>query len=278
MRIPWTKIFLFLGYMFLYIPLLCIVVYSFNESRYLNTWMGFSLRWYKELFSNQMILQATLTSLKVASISATISVILGTMAAIVLTRFDRFRGKSLFVGSVTAPLVMPEVIIGLTLLMLFVGSEKIFGWPNGCSSVTVIIAHITLTLSYVTMVVQSRLQDLDKSIEEAALDLGASPLKVFFVITLPMIAPSIVLGWLLAFALSLDDVVIASFVAGPGSTTLPMIIFSSLRFGISPEVNALATILMTALSIGVIITAIIIYKKKIQKGAKNEALRYSPGK
>ncbi|MBE6447297.1 MAG: ABC transporter permease subunit [Alphaproteobacteria bacterium] len=278
MRIPWTKIFLFLGYMFLYIPLLCIVIYSFNESRYLNTWLGFSLRWYKELISNQIILQATWTSLKVAAVSATVSVVLGTMAAIVFTRFSRFRGKSLFVGSVTAPLVMPEVILGLALLMLFVGLEKIIGWPNGCGTMTVIIAHITLTLSYVTMVVQSRLQDLDKSIEEAALDLGASPLKVFFVITLPMIAPSIVLGWLLAFALSLDDVVIASFVAGPGSTTLPMIIFSSLRFGISPEVNALATILMTALSIGVVATAIVIYKKKIQKGAKNEALRYSSRK
>ncbi len=264
--------------MFLYIPLLCIVVYSFNDSRYLSTWTGFSLRWYKALISNQIILQATWTSLKVASISATVSVILGTMAAIVFTRFGFFKGKSLFIGAVTSPLVMPEVVMGLSLLMLFVGLEKFFGWPNGLGSTTVIIAHITLTLSYVTMVVQSRLQNVDKSIEEAALDLGASPLKVFFVITLPMIAPSIILGWLLAFALSLDDVVIASFVAGPGSTTLPMVIFSSLRFGISPEVNALATILMTTLSIGVIIMAIIIYKKNLQNGAKNETIHYSIGK
>lgn len=278
MKTHWTKVFLFFGYMFLYLPLLCIVVYSFNESRYLNTWLGFSLRWYEALISDPIILRATWTSLKVASISATVAVILGTMSAIVFTRFGRFKGKSLFVGSITAPLVMPEVIMGLSLLMLFVGCEKFFGWPNGSGTTPVIIAHITLTLSYVTMVVQSRLQDLDKSVEEAALDLGASPLKVFFVITLPMIAPSIILGWLLAFALSLDDVVIASFVAGPGSTTLPMVIFSSLRFGISPEVNALATILMTALSICAIITAIIIYKRKIQNGAKNETLRYSIGK
>lgn len=276
MKISWSKIFLFTGYMFLYIPLLCIVIYSFNESRYLTTWGGFSLKWYKELFSNKIILHATWTSLEVAGISATLSVILGTMAALVITRFKRFKGKSLFVGSITSPLVMPEVIMGLSLLMLFVGMKKFLNWPDR-GVLTVIIAHTTLTLSYVTMVVQSQLQNLDKSIEEAALDLGASPLKVFFVITLPMIAPSIILGWLLAFALSLDDVVIASFVAGPGATTLPMVIFSSLRFGISPEVNALATILIAALSIGVIITAIIIYKKKIQKEERNETIYYSSG-
>ena len=246
MKFSWSKISLFFGYMFLYIPLLCIVIYSFNDSRYLSTWGGFSFRWYESLFSNKIILQATWTSIKVASISATISVILGTMAAIVITRFGKFNGKSLFVGAIMSPLVMPEVIMGLALLMFFVGMKKIFGWPDGRGLMTVVIVHITLTISYVTMVVQSRLQDLDKSIEEAALDLGASPLKVFFVITLPMIAPSIILGWLLAFALSLDDVVIASFVAGPGATTLPVIVFSGLRFGISPEVNAVATILITA--------------------------------
>ncbi len=276
MKFSWSKFFLFLGYTFLYIPLLCIVIYSFNESRYLNTWGGFSVKWYKELISNKIILHATWTSLKVATISATFSVILGTMAALVITRFGRFKGKSLFIGSITSPLVMPEVIMGLSLLMLFIGMEKIIGWPER-GIMTVVIAHTTLTLSYVTMVVQSRLQDLDKSIEEAALDLGASPLKVFFVITLPMIAPSIILGWLLAFALSLDDVVIASFVSGPEATTLPMVIFSSLRFGISPEVNALATILISALSIGVIAASFIIYKKKIQKERGNETLRHSSG-
>jgi putrescine transport system permease protein len=219
------------------------------------------MKWYKALLSDPIILRATITSIKIASLSATISVIIGTIAAIVITRFGRFRWKSMFVGAITAPLVMPEVVMGLSLLMLFVGMEKLFGWPSCRGTLTVTIAHITLTVSYVTMVVQARLQDFDRSIEEAALDLGASPIKVFFVITLPIISPGIVLGWLLAFALSLDDVVIASFVAGPGSTTLPMIVFSSLRFGISPEVNALATILMTVLSIGVIITAIMIHRK-----------------
>jgi putrescine transport system permease protein len=211
------------------------------------------------------MLRATWTSLKIASLSASVSVVIGVIAAIVIVRLRKFRGKSFFMGAITAPLVMPEVIMGLALLMLFVGSEEYFGWPDGRGTLTVVVAHITLTLSYVTMVVMARLQDLDRSIEEAALDLGASPIKAFFVITLPMISPSIMVGWLLAFALSLDDVVIASFVAGPGATTLPMIVFSSLRFGISPEINALATILITVLSIGVIISAMWIYRKKDAK-------------
>ena len=184
------------------------------------------------------------------------------MAAIIISRFKHFPGKSLFVGAISAPLVMPEVVMGLSLLMFFVGTEKIFGWPDGRGTTAIVIAHITLTLSYVTMLIHARLQDFDRSIEEAALDLGASPLKVFFVITLPMISPAIVLGWLLAFVLSLDDVVIASFLAGPEATTLPMIVFSSLRFGISPEINALATILMAILSAGVILAAVLIYNGK----------------
>ncbi|MDR3151571.1 MAG: ABC transporter permease subunit [Holosporaceae bacterium] len=262
MRIKLSNFILFFGYLFLYAPLLCIAVYSFNESAFASAWSGFSLKWYKMLMSDQIMLRATYTSLKIAGISATASVIIGTIAAIVIARLPGFRGKSLFKGAITAPLVMPEVVMGLSLLMLFMGTEKYFGWPDGRSTLTVVIAHITLTLSYVTMVVQARLQDLDRSIEEAAMDLGASPLKAFFVITLPMISPSIMVGWLLAFALSLDDVIIASFVAGPGATTLPMIVFSSLRFGISPEINALATILMTVLTIGVIISAVWIYKGK----------------
>ncbi|MDR3187246.1 MAG: ABC transporter permease subunit [Holosporaceae bacterium] len=260
MRFKWSNVVLFFGYLFLYFPLICIVIYSFNESRFVSTWTGFSFKWYKALISDPIILRATVTSLKVAGVSATASVILGTMAAIIIARWGAFPGNTLFLGAITAPLVMPEVVMGLSLLMLFVGMESFFGWPSRSGNITVIIAHITLTLSYVTLLVQARLQDLDNSIEEAALDLGASPLKVFFVITLPMIAPAIVLGWLLAFVLSLDDVVIASFVAGPGSTTLPMIVFSSLRFGISPEINALATILMTILSIAVIMSAVFIYK------------------
>lgn len=262
MRFRFSKFILFLGYSFLYLPLICIVVYSFNESRFVANWTGFSFKWYKALLSDPIILRATFTSLKVACLSATVSVILGTMAAIVINRFTRFRCKTLFVGAITAPLVMPEVVMGLSMLMLFVGLNKLCGWPDGRGTTTVIIAHITLTLSYVTMIVQARLQDLDRSIEEAALDLGASPTKVFFVITLPMISNAIIVGWLLAFALSLDDVVIASFVAGPGATTLPMIVFSSLRFGISPEINALATILMTVLSIGVIMSVVYMYRKQ----------------
>ncbi|MDR1361904.1 MAG: ABC transporter permease subunit [Holosporaceae bacterium] len=265
MRIKLSNFILFLGYLFLYAPLLCIVVCSFNESMFVSVWSGFSLKWYRALMSDQIMLRATWTSLKIASLSASVSVVIGVIAAIVIVRLRKFRGKSFFMGAITAPLVMPEVIMGLALLMLFVGSEEYFGWPDGRGTLTVVVAHITLTLSYVTMVVMARLQDLDRSIEEAALDLGASPIKAFFVITLPMISPSIMVGWLLAFALSLDDVVIASFVAGPGATTLPMIVFSSLRFGISPEINALATILITVLSIGVIISAMWIYRKKDAK-------------
>lgn len=261
MKIRCANFILFCGYLFLYLPLLCVMVYSFNESRFVNTWTKFSLKWYKVLFSDPIILRSTLTSLKIASLSATISVIIGTIAAIVIVRFKRFKGKALFFASMTAPMVMPEVVMGLSLLMLFVGLEKIFGWPAGRGTLTVTIAHITLTVSYVTMIVQARLQDFDRSLEEAALDLGASPLKVFFVITLPLISPGIILGWLLAFALSLDDVVIASFVSGPGATTLPMIVFSSLRFGISPEINALATVLIAVLTVGAAIGALLIHRK-----------------
>lgn len=265
MRFRWSWLALAIGYLFLYLPLICVVVYSFNESRFVNVWTGFSFIWYKKLLSDHILIRATLTSLKVAAIAASVSVILGTISAIILTRFHKMPGKLFFSGAITAPLVMPEVVIGLSLLMLFIGMNKIIGWPSGHGSTTVIIAHITLTLAYVTMMVQARLHDVDKSIEEAALDLGASPLKVFFVITLPLISPAIILGWLLAFALSLDDVVIASFVAGPGSTTLPMIVFSSLRFGISPEINALASILMLVLTIGVLTASIFIYKRNANK-------------
>ena len=263
-RFNWSNVALFCGYMFLYFPLICIVIYSFNESRFVNTWSRFSLKWYRALFSNPIILRAALTSLKIAAFSATVSVVIGTIAAIVIVRFRRFKGKSLFFGAMTAPMIMPEVVMGLSLLMLFTAMEKVLGWPSGGGTLTVTIAHITLTVSYVTMIVQVRLQDFDRSLEEAALDLGASPLKVFFVITLPLISPSIILGWLLAFALSLDDVAIASFVAGPGATTLPMVVFSTLRFGISPEINALATILMAVLSSGAVVGALLIRKKNTQ--------------
>lgn len=266
MKVKSSNVVLFIGYLFLYLPLLCVAIFSFNGSRYIYAWGGFSLKWYKALLSDSIVLSATWTSIKIACIAATFSVILGTIAAIVISRFPRFRGKTFFVGAVTTPLVMPDIVMGLSSLMLFIGMEKFFGWPSGRGITTVIITHITFTISYIVMIVQARLSDLDRSIEEAALDLGASPLKVFFVITLPMILPAIIAGWLLAFALSVDDVVISSFVAGPGSTTLPMVIFSSLRFGISPQMNALATILITLLSIGVIIAAISMYQRKNLKG------------
>lgn len=265
MRIRYSHWILAFGYMFLYLPLVCVAVFSFNRSRFIGAWSGFSLKWYKALISDPIVLHATWMSLKIACIAATISVIIGTIAAIVVARFRRFRGKTFFVGAMTTPLVMPDIVMGLSSLMLFIGMEKYFGWPSGRGITTVVISHITFTISYIFMIVYARLTDFDHSIEEAALDLGASPLKVFFVITLPMIFPAIVVGWLLAFALSIDDVVISSFVAGPGSTTLPMVIFSSLRFGISPQMNALATILITVLSIGVAIAAVMIYRKKQMK-------------
>lgn len=265
MRIRYSHWILAFGYMFLYLPLICVAVFSFNKSRFIGAWSGFSLKWYKALISDPIVLHAAWMSLKIACIAATISVVIGTIAAIVVVRFRRFRGKTFFVGAMTTPLVMPDIVMGLSSLMLFIGMEKYFGWPSGRGITTVVISHITFTISYIFMIVYARLTDFDHSIEEAALDLGASPLKVFFVITLPMIFPAIVVGWLLAFALSIDDVVISSFVAGPGSTTLPMVIFSSLRFGISPQMNALATILITVLSVGVAIAAVMIYRKKQMK-------------
>jgi len=265
-KIRWSHFVLAFGYIFLYLPLICVAVYSFNKSRFVSTWAGFSLKWYKALVSDPIVLHATWMSIKIACIAATVSVVLGTIAAIVIARFRRFRGKTFFIGAMTTPLVMPDIVMGLASLMLFIGMEKYVGWPSGCGITTVVISHITFTISYVVMIVHARLVDFDHSIEEAALDLGASPLKVFFVITLPMIFPAIIVGWLLSFALSIDDVVISSFVAGPGSTTLPMVIFSSLRFGISPQMNALATILIALLSTGVAISAIVNYRKKRVKG------------
>jgi putrescine transport system permease protein len=241
------------GYAFLYGPIVSLIVYSFNESKLVTVWGGFSVKWYGELFGNDALLTAAWQSLKVASLSATASVILGTLAAVALVRFGRFIGRSLFQGMLTAPLVMPDVLIGLTMLLLFVSMERLIGWPDGRGLFTISIAHITLSIAYVVVVVQSRLRQTDRSIEEAALDLGARPAKVFFLVTLPMIAPSLLAGWLLAFTLSLDDLVIASFTSGPGSTTLPMVVFSSARLGVNPQINALATILILLVAIALIV-------------------------
>lgn len=241
-----------LGFGFLYLPILLLMVYSFNESKLATVWSGFSTRWYGELFNNRQILEALWISLKVAFWTACAATVLGTMAAMVMTRFKRFPGKTMFGALITAPLVMPEVILGFSLMTLLVAMGGIPGFPaRGLTSIW--IAHVTFTLSFVTVVVSSRLQELDRSLEEAAMDLGASRLKVFFQITLPIIAPALVAGWLLAFTLSLDDVVIASFVAGPNSTTLPMKVFASVRMGIKPEINALATLMVLAVSLAALI-------------------------
>jgi len=241
-----------LGFAFLYLPILLLMVYSFNASKLATVWSGFSTRWYGELFNNRQILDALWISLKVAFWTACAATVLGTMAAMVMTRMRRFPGKTLFGALITAPLVMPEVILGFSLMALLASMGAIPGFPaRGLA--TIWIAHVTFTLCFVTVVVSSRLQEMDLSLEEAAMDLGASRLTVFGRITLPIIAPALVAGWLLAFTLSLDDVVVASFVATPGSTTLPMKVFASVRMGISPKINALATLLVSAVSVAAVI-------------------------
>jgi putrescine transport system permease protein len=240
------------GFAFLYIPILSMIVFSFNESRLVTVWAGFSTKWYVELFQNEQIISAAKLSLRIAAVNATGAVILGTLAGFALSRFRRFKGRTLMTGMTTAPLVMPEVITGLSLLLLFVAMEHMFGWPSGRGVTTITIAHITFSMAYVTVVIQSRLSTLDESLEEAAMDLGARPWKVFAVITLPIIFPAILAGWLLAFTLSWDDLVITSFVSGPGSSTLPLVIFSKVRLGVSPDINALATIMVTIVAIGIV--------------------------
>ncbi|CUX79699.1 MAG: ABC-type putrescine uptake system permease component PotI [Roseibaca calidilacus] len=251
----------FLGFAFLYIPILSLIIYSFNDSQLVTVWGGFSTRWYGELLNDAQILGAAWISLKVGLLSATIATVIGTLAAFVLTRFGRFRGRLLMTGMVTAPLVMPEVLIGLSLLLLFVSMELALGWPSERGMVTVVIAHSTFCAAYVAVIAQSRLRDMDDSLEEAARDLGAGPLRVFFDITIPVIAPALVSGWLLAFTLSLDDLVIASFVSGPGASTLPMVIFSKVRLGVSPDVNALATLIILVVAIAVSIAGWVLYRQ-----------------
>jgi len=237
------------GYAFLYGPIVLLIVYSFNESKLVTVWSGFSLKWYGELIHNEKLLEAAWLSFKIAFASATLATMLGTLGAFVLDRFGRFGGRTLLGGMIAAPLVMPEVITGLAMLLLFVALDNMVGWPSGRGQTTITIAHVTFSMAYVAIVVRSRLQLMDRSVEEAAMDLGARPVKVFFVITLPIIAPALVAGWLLGFTLSLDDLVIASFVSGPGSSTLPMVIFSSVRLGVSPQINALATVFVVVIAI-----------------------------
>jgi ABC-type spermidine/putrescine transport system, permease component II len=250
------------GFAFLYVPIISMIVFSFNESKLVTVWGGFSVKWYGELFHNRRMLEAAWLSVRIAAVSATCAVIIGTMAGFALARFGHFRTRTLFSGMVTAPLVMPEVITGLSLLLLFVALAPLPFIPDTRGFSTITIAHITLTMSYVAVIVQSRLSSMDDSLEEAALDLGARPWKVFMVITLPIIAPAMISGWLLAFTLSLDDLVIASFTAGPSTNTLPMMIFSTVRRGITPEINALATIMVGIVTIFVITAGVLMARQE----------------
>jgi len=254
-----------LGFAFLYLPIAALVVYSFNASPRVTVWQGFSTRWYVSLFQNDELVEAAWLSLRIAAMNATFAVILGTLAGFSLVRYPRFRGRTLFTGLVAAPLVMPEVITGLSLLLLFVATQSLVGWPEGRGIATITIAHITFSLAFVAVVVQARLTDFDRSLEEAAQDLGAPPWRVFFLITLPIIAPALASGWLLAFTLSLDDLVISSFVSGPGSSTLPMVVFSTVRRGLSPEINALASIFIAVISVG-IVASLLMARRRSLKG------------
>ncbi|WP_339882626.1 ABC transporter permease subunit [Vreelandella maris] len=248
-RINFSTVMLVLGLLFLYLPMFVLMVYSFNASKLVTVWAGFSTQWYGELFRDEQILSAVWTSLRIAFFAASMAVCLGTVAAFVMTRYGHFRGKTALSSMVTAPLVMPEVITGLSLLLLFVQMAQITGWPADRGMATIWIAHTTFCSAYVAVVVAARLREVDHSIEEAAMDLGSPPVKTFFSITLPIITPALAAGWLLAFTLSLDDLVIASFVSGPGANTLPMVVFSSVRMGVSPKINALATLIILIVSL-----------------------------
>lgn len=241
---------LLLGFAFLYIPIVSLVVYSFNDSNLAMVWGGFSLRWYRALFEDSVLLSAAWLSLKIAFCTATAAVVIGTWAGYVVARMGRFRGFSLYLAMVSAPLVVPEVVLGISMLLLFVELTSLIGWPEGRGAFTIWVGHVMFCMAYVVVIVQSRVRELDRSLEEAAMDLGATPLRVFFLIILPQLAPAMIAGWLLAFTLSLDDVVIAAFLSGPGSTTLPLEIFSRVRLGLKPEVNALASILIGAVAVG----------------------------
>ena len=248
-RFSFSKLMLVLGLLFIYLTMLILVIYSFNASKLVTVWGGWSIKWYVGLLDNTQLMGSVMRSLEIACYTAVAAVALGTLAAFVLTRVTRFKGRTLFGGLVTAPLVMPEVITGLSLLLLFVAMAQMIGWPQERGIVTIWIAHTTFCAAYVAVVVSARLRELDLSIEEAAMDLGAKPWKVFFLITIPMIAPSLAAGGMMSFALSLDDLVLASFVSGPGSTTLPMEVFSAVRLGVKPEINAVASLILLSVSL-----------------------------
>jgi putrescine transport system permease protein len=264
-RSKWVTIFMSFGFLFLYIPIISMIIYSFNASRLVTVWDSVhspTLQWYRELFSNEPLMSAAALSFKVAALNATGAVVLGTMAAFALVRYRHFKGRALFGLLTTAPMVLPEVITGLSLLLLFVGMEQWLGWPEGRGALTILLAHITFSMAYAIVVIQARLLTVDRSLEEAAMDLGARPLKVFMVITLPLIVPAIASAWVLSFILSWDDLVITSFVSGPSSTTLPQLVFSKVRLGVSPDINALATLLVTIVSIAVVVAGIVLMRQE----------------
>ena len=262
---------LVLGFAFLYLPIVLLVVYSFNASRLVTVWAGFSTRWYVAMLSNKGLMDAAWVTLRVALVAATVATVLGTMAAVALTRYMRFRGRFLFSGMVFAPLVMPEVITGLSLLLLFVA----IGFDRGFWTVT--LAHITFSMCFVAVVVQSRLMSFDHSLEEAAMDLGATPLRTFVHVTLPVIMPAVAAGWMLAFTLSLDDLVVASFTSGPGATTLPMKIYSQVRLGVTPEINAICTVLVAVVTAGVLAAAVINKRRDVQRQRDEQAAMRAEG-
>ncbi len=255
------------GFAFFYIPILSMMVYSFNGSRLATVWGGFSTKWYVSLLSNKQVGAALWLSLKIAVTSATAATILGTMAGIILARFRRFKGRTLFSGLVTAPLIMPEVITGISSLMLFILMAKFLGWPSSRGFTTVTLAHITFSMVFVTTIIQSRMLQADRAIEEAAMDLGSKPWAVLFDVTLPVIFPAILSGWLLAFTISLDDVVITSFTTGPGNTTLPLLIWSKVKLGVTPDINALATLTVLVVGCGVALAGYLLNRSEKRREA-----------
>jgi putrescine transport system permease protein len=269
--ISWPALWLaIIGFGILYVPVVVMVIYSFNASRLVSVWAGFSTRWYGELMQNDQVLSALAKSLWVAVNAATLSTIFGVLIALAFVRYGNFRFRLLLSALASTPLVMPEVVTGLSLLLLFIAMEGFFGWPAGRGIDTIIIAHTTFGMCFAAVVVQSRLRDFDMSIEEAASDLGATQPYIFFSITLPIIAPAVVAAWLLAFTLSFDDLVIASFVSGPGSSTLPIVVFSKVRLGVTPEINALATIMIALVAASVIAASIIIYRNATGRAVAEE--------
>ena len=265
LKLPIPNVFLWLVFLFLYLPLLVVIVYSFNDSKLTNIWSGFSLRWYGALTTDDELMSAAWFSLKIAIATAFSAVVLGTWAAMVLARYGRFRGFTLFMGMLNAPIVLPEVILGISLLLLFVNMQQMLGWPEDRGFFTIWIGHTISCIAYVAITVQSRLSEIDKSLLEAAEDLGAPPLKAFFDITLPLISQALISGWLLSFTISIDNVVISAFLSGPGSSTLPLVVFSRTRLGLNPEINALGTLFITAVTIAIVLNNIAMRKREKQR-------------